>query len=252
MKRKKIVAGNWKMNTNLSEAQDLVKSIQSTLLNFNEIEKIIFPPFPFIKSIKMCLQQDLFFHVGAQNCSAYSSGSYTGDVSASMLNSVGCEYVIIGHSERRQYFHENDAQINLKIEQALLSNLKIIFCVGEQLSDRKNNIHFEVIKIQLTNILDKIPNSKISQLIIAYEPIWAIGSGENASPEIAQEMHVFIRSIVMSIFNYEVSNMISILYGGSCNSSNSKQLFACNDIDGGLIGGASLKADEFCKIINSF
>ena len=252
MNRKKIVAGNWKMNTNFNEALELLNFIQINSTTSPHVEKILFPPFAFIKSIKDALSITNNIKIGAQNCSEFNSGAYTGEVSADMLKSISCDYVLIGHSERRRYFNETSEQFILKIEQALLADLKIIFCFGENLEHRKSNSHFNIVKTQLNEVLSRLPKDKINQLVLAYEPVWAIGTGETASPVQAQEMHLYIRTVIAQMFSEELAQNISILYGGSCNSQNAKELFDCPDVDGGLIGGASLIGPEFCKIINSF
>ena len=252
MNRKKIVAGNWKMNTNFNEALELLNFIQINSSSSPHVEKILFPPFAFIKSIKDALSITNNIKIGAQNCSEFNSGAYTGEVSADMLKSISCDYVLIGHSERRRYFNETSEQIILKIEQALLADLKIIFCFGENLEHRKSNSHFKIVKTQLNEVLSRLPKDKINQLVLAYEPVWAIGTGETALPVQAQEMHLYIRTVIAQMFSEELAQHISILYGGSCNSQNAKELFNCPDVDGGLIGGASLIGPEFCKIINSF
>ena len=252
MNRKKIVAGNWKMNTNFNEALELLNFIQINSSSSPHVEKILFPPFAFIKSIKDALNNTNKIKIGAQNCSEFNSGAYTGEVSADMLKSISCDYVLIGHSERRRYFNETSEQFILKIEQALLADLKIIFCFGENLEHRKSNSHFKIVKTQLNEVLSRLPKDKINQLVLAYEPVWAIGTGETASPVQAQEMHLYIRTVIAQMFSEEFAQHISILYGGSCNSQNAKELFDCPDVDGGLIGGASLIGHEFCKIINSF
>ena len=252
MNRKKIVAGNWKMNTNFNEALELLNFIQINSSSSPHVEKILFPPFAFIKSIKDALSITNNIKIGAQNCSEFNSGAYTGEVSADMLKSISCDYVLIGHSERRRYFNETSEQFILKIEQALLADLKIIFCFGENLEHRKSNSHFNIVKTQLNEVLSRLPKDKINQLVLAYEPVWAIGTGETASPVQAQEMHLYIRTVIAQMFSEELAQNISILYGGSCNSQNVKELFDCPDVDGGLIGGASLIGHEFCKIINSF
>ncbi|MBX3163163.1 MAG: triose-phosphate isomerase [Bacteroidetes bacterium] len=252
MKRKKIVAGNWKMNTTKEEAEKLAASIVQSSQAFQGVEKIVFPPFPFLQAVKTIVNNTANFFVGAQNCNHHDKGAYTGEVSAAMLKSVGCDYVLIGHSERRQYFTEDNIQLLSKTEQALTNNLNVIFCFGEQLNERKNNQHFETVKKQLHGVLNFFPKNKTEQLVLAYEPVWAIGTGETATPAQAQEMHAFIRKTVAEIFSQEITEQISILYGGSCNAQNAPELFSCPDVDGGLIGGASLNADEFCKIIGSF
>ncbi len=252
MNRKKIVAGNWKMNTNLNEALELMNFIQNNSVSSSQVEKILFPPFAFIKSIKDALSIINKIKIGAQNCSEYNFGAYTGEISANMLKSISCDYVLIGHSERRRYFNETSKQFSLKIEQALKADLKIIFCVGENLEQRKSNSHFNIVKTQLNEVLSHVPKDKINKLVLAYEPVWAIGTGETASPLLAQEMHLYLRNVISQIFSEDLAQNISILYGGSCNSQNAKELFDCPDVDGGLIGGASLIGHEFCKIINSF
>jgi triosephosphate isomerase (TIM) len=252
MSRKKIVAGNWKMNINLIESTDLIKKIIAESEKNNLVEKIVFPSFPFLKSANDLLSNAVNFFVGAQNCSEHGEGAYTGEVSCNMLKSVGCKYVLVGHSERRLYFTESNEQLALKINQALTNQLKVIFCIGERLSERKQDLHFETVKKQLHDVLIHFPKDKISNLVIAYEPVWAIGTGETATPKQAQEMHACIRNTLAEIFSEKTASEISILYGGSCNAQNAPELFACADVDGGLIGGASLKSTEFCKIINSF
>lgn len=252
MNRKKIVAGNWKMNTTYGESIDLVKAILSNTKQVTGVERIVFPPFPFLKAVSDALQGETGFYAGAQNCSEHAKGAYTGEISAAMLKSVGCNYVLVGHSERREYFDENAVQFLQKIKLARANGLKIIFCFGESLGERKNRTHFETVKKQLHDVLEDFPEDQINQLVLAYEPVWAIGTGETASPDQAQEMHAFIRNTIAGIFSEKISSEISILYGGSCNAQNAPELFACPDVDGGLIGGASLKAEDFCKIINSF
>ena len=246
--RSKIVAGNWKMNKTLSEAIELVSAIAKNPGD-KSVTKIIFPPFPFISALTNFIGATGSFHTGAQNCSEHASGAFTGEVSAAMLKSVGCKYVLVGHSERRQYFGETNATSAKKIKLALDNGLKVIYCVGETLSERKANTHFDVVKTQLAEALQNIPAENI---VIAYEPVWAIGTGETATQAQAQEMHAFIRESLKKIFNAEAAENTSILYGGSCNAQNAAELFVCPDIDGGLIGGASLKAEDFSKIIRSF
>jgi triosephosphate isomerase (TIM) len=249
MGRKKIVAGNWKMNTTLNEALDLASGIKNTPKN---TEVIIFPPFPFLKTIIDSFKTSNGFYVGAQNCNANPKGAFTGEVSAPMLSSIGCDYVMVGHSERRNYFKETNEELMAKINQALQHHLKVIFCFGEQLHERKSNQHFNTVETQLTEVLKHFPLDKISNLVLAYEPVWAIGTGETASPQQAQEMHAFIRKVMTNLFSAAIANDTSILYGGSCNAQNARELFACEDVDGGLIGGASLKIEDFTTIIHAF
>jgi len=252
MSRKKIVAGNWKMNTSLNEAVELVQQIIKLTDKTSEVEKIVFPPFPFITSVNQILTVTPNFEIGAQNCSEFKNGAYTGEVSANMLQSIGCNYVLVGHSERRQYFNETNEQLILKIKNALASNLKVIFCFGEKLEQRKSNIHFETVKQQLTEVLSIFSETELLSVILAYEPVWAIGTGETATPEQAEEMHAYVRTVITLMFSKAIADNISILYGGSCNAQNAKQLFACPNVDGGLIGGASLKAEDFNTISQSF
>ena len=252
MERKKIVAGNWKMNTTLSEAMFLMDAILKSTNTSSDVVKIIIPPFPYLTSISSKIGEKEHFFLGAQNCHSKSHGAFTGEVSASMLQSVGCQYVLVGHSERRTYFNETTNDFVLKIKEALSSNLIPIFCIGETLEERKANNHFQIITHQLTSVLTQFTNQEFSKFIIAYEPVWAIGTGETATAQQAQEMDHFIRSQIGDVFDSEIATEVPILYGGSCNPKNANELFACKDVDGGLIGGASLKADDFCKIIESF
>jgi triosephosphate isomerase len=250
--RKKIVAGNWKMNSTLNESVDLVESIIRYLKVDPEVEKIVFPPFTSLEAVNNFLAMEDHFVTGAQNCSEFAKGAYTGEISAAMLNAVGCNYVLVGHSERRIYFNESNKQLILKIEQALIHDLKVIFCFGEHLVDRRNNRYFETIESQLKDVLTGLSPDRADQLVLAYEPVWAIGTGETATPEQAQEIHAFVRKIITQIFNEQIALEMPILYGGSCNAQNARALFACADVDGGLIGGASLNAEDFCKITESF
>jgi triosephosphate isomerase len=245
--RDKIVAGNWKMNKNLEEALHLVGELDS--LKFDSaVKMIVFPPFPFINAIVGNSKTI----VGAQNCATQENGAYTGEVSAAMLKSVGAQYVIVGHSERRSYFNEKNKELAEKINQCLTNNLTPIYCCGELLEEREFNNHFAIIQSQIAEGLFHLSEEQLLKCIIAYEPVWAIGTGVTASPEQAQEIHAFIRSIVAEKYSLETANNISILYGGSCNPKNAKELFALPDVDGGLIGGASLKAEDFIAIANSF
>jgi triosephosphate isomerase len=252
MNRRKIVAGNWKMNCNWVEAFDLVTAIKEQAANTAGVEKIIFPAFPFLQMANVILNDAPGFFSGAQNCSEHAKGAYTGDVSAAMIRSAGCQYVLVGHSERRQYYKETHEQLIAKIKEALAHHLNIIFCFGEQLSERKNNTHFATVKQQLHDVIKHFPEETVKQFILAYEPVWAIGTGETATPQQAQEMHAFIRKTLSEFFSEATAQSMPVLYGGSCNAQNAKELFACADVDGGLIGGASLKAEDFCKIITSF
>lgn len=249
--RKKIVAGNWKMNLNHSEATELINSISQHLTNDHQNRHIwIFPPFPFLTdAVKETT--DTPIRVGAQNCSMYTSGAYTGEVAASMIASCNAELVLVGHSERRQYFNENNLILTEKINQALSNKLTPVYCVGETLEERKSGKVEEVIEAQLVQALYHLPAEKLQQVVIAYEPVWAIGTGETASPNQAQEVHAFIRKVIAHQYGENTANEISILYGGSVKPANAEELFAMNDIDGGLIGGASLKATDFIAIFNA-
>lgn len=251
--RTKIVAGNWKMNTLPSEGNELAKSINdfmiSSQLNDN-VKVVLGVPFTHIDRISMMINHEKL-SLSAQNCCMHSSGAYTGEISAKMIKSLNCNYVIIGHSERRQYFGDTDEVIAAKLEQCYENNLIPILCCGEKLEEREDENHFNIVKYQLVNALAKVDAQKITNTVIAYEPVWAIGTGKTASPQQAQEMHEFIRLIIKELYGESISKNISILYGGSVNSANAVELFSCLDIDGGLVGGASLKADEFVKIIKS-
>lgn len=252
MKRNKIVAANWKMNTLHSEAVSLAGDILAKTLKVREVKKIIFPPFPFINDVAILLQETEGFGTGAQNCSQYEKGAYTGEVSAAMLKSVGAGFVLVGHSERRLLFNESPDILLAKLQTALQSDLTVVYCFGEQLNERKSGIQHQVVKQQLSEVLGSLSKTQMNQLVLAYEPVWAIGTGETANPQQAQDMHAFVRQCLEDLFGKEISDQTSILYGGSCNAQNARELFACRDVDGGLIGGASLKADEFAAIVNSF
>jgi triosephosphate isomerase len=190
--------------------------------------------------------------LGAQNCSEKESGAYTGEISASMIKSTGADYVILGHSERRSYYNDYDELINEKIKAALKNELQVIFCCGEKLDDREKGSHFDIVRTQVEKGLSGITENNMSQIIIAYEPVWAIGTGVTASSDQAQEMHAYIRGLIADLYGKATSENTSILYGGSCKPANSVELFSMEDVDGGLIGGASLKMEDFCKIIDTF
>ncbi len=249
--RKKIVAANWKMNKTLQEGKTLVNSIISGNSNA-DVTKIIFPPSLFVTEFASLLKENTGFFVGAQNCYQTESGAFTGEISASAIASCGATHVIIGHSERRQYFHETAEQLKQKVNLALKHKLVAVYCVGEKLNERQTNHYFTAVKNQLQEVIFHLSVIEIKYIVIAYEPVWAIGTGLTATPEQAQEMHAFIRLAVAEKYGTSIANQISILYGGSCNAKNAKELFACADVDGGLIGGASLIAEEFLQITNSF
>jgi len=250
--RKKIVAANWKMNKTLQEGKTLVKSILSGADDNEAVTKIIFPPSLFITEFISLVKENPTVFVGAQNCYHTESGAYTGEISAPAIASCSATHVIIGHSERRQYFHETSEQLKAKVDLVLKSKLTPIYCVGEKLYERQTNHYFTTVKNQLQEVLFHLSETQIKAVVIAYEPVWAIGTGLTATPEQAQEMHAFIRFAIQEKYNKDIADQISILYGGSCNAKNAKELFACEDVDGGLIGGASLVAEDFLAITNSF
>lgn len=251
--RKKIVAGNWKMNKDLDEGLSLARAVDSFMQasDVKDVEVILCTPFIHLAKLAASLEA-CNLSCGAQDCSDKESGAYTGEVSASMIKSTGSEYVIIGHSERREYHNESDELLNTKTGIALKYNLDVIFCCGEILEQRKKNNHFDIVRKQLGNGLSGIPAGELGNIIIAYEPVWAIGTGRTASAEQAQEMHSYIRSVIRDLYGEKQAGEITILYGGSCKPGNAAELFSMEDVDGGLIGGASLKEDDFCKIIESF
>jgi triosephosphate isomerase len=249
--RRKIVAGNWKMNKSLQEGNSLIDEVLS-LNTSKDVLKIFATPFIHITSAAQKISGKDDFAIAAQNCHHLESGAYTGEVSASMIQSTGAGYVIIGHSERRNYFNEGTQILIQKVNAALNNGLIPIFCVGENLEDRNSNQHLEVVRQQLKEALYHLSPADFGKLILAYEPIWAIGTGMTATSHQAQGMHNFIRSEVNKKYGKDISENISILYGGSCNADNAKELFACIDVDGGLVGGASLKAKDFAAIADSF
>lgn len=252
--RKKIVAGNWKMNTTLDEGLKLASEIVNMAQdeNISDVNVILFPPFIHLNSIHKLISDVDQVHLGAQNCSENESGAYTGDISLGMIQSVGAAYVLIGHSERRQYHQENDDLLGKKVATALKAGITPIFCCGEPLEIRDSGKHFDYVTEQITNSLFDLDKEAFGKIIIAYEPIWAIGTGKTASTAQAQEMHAALRKHIASKYGDTVAKETSILYGGSCNPTNAPELFACEDVDGGLIGGASLKSRSFMDIVNSF
>lgn len=252
MTRIKTLAANWKMNTLLPEALSLAQDIIAKTSASAAVRKIIFPPFPYLQGISALTSAASGFASGAQNCSRYTKGAYTGEVSAQMIASVGATYVLVGHSERRLYFRETAEDLLEKCKQAMQAGLSVVYCLGENLEERRKGRHFEVAAQQLTEVVAKLDLQQTAKLILAYEPVWAIGTGETASPDQAQEMHAFIRSTLKTLHGTEIAAGTSILYGGSCNAGNAAELFACADVDGGLIGGASLRAEEFARIVNAF
>lgn len=250
--RKKIVAANWKMNLNLEEGKDLTEGVLAGLPQLSENKQVVIAPsFIHVTTVAQTLKGKQYIHTGAQNCASEASGAYTGEVAASMLHSAGAAYVIIGHSERREYFKEDSATLVKKIDLALANKLQVIYCCGEALEVRDANGQDAHVEGQIRAELFHLSAEQLKNVVIAYEPIWAIGTGRTASTEQAQEMHAHIRSIIAAQYGQEAANDMSILYGGSCKPSNAGELFACADVDGGLIGGASLKAEEFLGIVKA-
>ena len=248
--RQKIVAGNWKMNKNAEETEDFLNELIDQLPNDIEAQIIVAPTFVNLASAVDHLE---FTNIGvaAQNMHQNESGAFTGEISADMLKSIGINIVILGHSERRAYFHETDTILAQKVTTALQHDMTVIFCFGEELKDRQNKQHFNVVENQLRDGLFHLENKDWEQIVLAYEPVWAIGTGETASPEQAQEMHEFIRETIRKRFGSAIAEEVSILYGGSVKPDNAKEIFSKPDVDGGLIGGAALKADDFAAIVKS-
>jgi triosephosphate isomerase len=251
--RRKIVAGNWKMNKSFPDAEELIAEIADKLelLDTGHQDVILCPPYVYLE-MATDIAEESVFSVGAQNMNENDAGAYTGEISGPMLTSMEVEYCIIGHSERRKYFGEDHALLAKKVDAALRNGIRPIFCCGEMLPEREAERHFEVVTRQLEESLFQLTTKQFQQVVIAYEPVWAIGTGLNATPAQAQEMHAYIRDLIIGKYGIEVSEETSILYGGSCNASNARELFSQADVDGGLIGGASLKVDEFLQIVTSF
>ena len=251
--RKKIVAGNWKMNNTFEEADDLLFELAESIsdLDLDNQEVIVCPPAIYLEmSTDVGIENG--FSVGSQNCSNQEAGAYTGEISAAMLKSLEVKYCLVGHSERRKYNHETHEDLAQKVEQLLSHDISPIFCCGEALEEREAEKHFEVVKAQINDSLFGFSKEEMLNIVVAYEPVWAIGTGKTASSAQAQEMHAFIRSLLSEKYGQDIADEISILYGGSCNPKNAKELFSQTDVDGGLIGGASLKANDFLAIIKSF
>jgi triosephosphate isomerase len=248
--RKNIVAGNWKMNNDLSQTEMLLGELKKET-NSGNAEVIVAPTFvnlyPSFENLK---GTDII--IAAQNMHQNDGGAYTGEISASMLKSVGVTTVILGHSERRAYFHESDELLAEKVNTALANDMRVIFCFGEELADRQSGNQETIVESQLRNALFHLSAAQWSHVVLAYEPVWAIGTGETASPEQAQDMHAFIRKVVSDKYDTAVAENVTILYGGSVKPANAKEIFSKPDVDGGLIGGASLKAKDFFEIVNAF
>ncbi len=252
--RKKIVAGNWKMNMDyqagielLSEAANMIKNELHT-----EVDTVFATPFIHLRSVAQLLKNENKLFLAAQNCHQEKAGAYTGEISASMLHSVGVNYVIIGHSERRNYFKEDHATLAKKVDEAVSNYLMPIFCIGETLEERNANTYFDLLKKQLQESVFHLQENDFKKCVIAYEPVWAIGTGLTANPGQAQEVHAYIRKLIAEQYSENTAALSTILYGGSCNAKNAYDLFSQKDIDGGLIGGASLKSREFADIVCTF
>jgi len=248
--RKKIIAGNWKLNKTCVEAIELVTGLKRKLYNVSDIDIVVCPPYTALSEVYEVLQESNMA-LGAQDLYWEDSGAFTGEISAPLLKDVGVKYVIIGHSERRQFFHETDETVNRKVKAALKWNLTPIVCVGETLAERESNRAFDIIRVQVEESLEGLTPEELEKSVIAYEPVWAIGTGKNATPEQAQEVHKFIRSLLVNLSNEEVAAGIRIQYGGSVKPENTAELMSQPDIDGALVGGASLKEDSFVKIIQN-
>lgn len=251
--RKKIIAGNWKMNKSYDEGMALVSELSNMVKDeyHGSAEVVIIPPALYINSVSRMTADFENISTGAQNCSNHTSGAYTGEISASMVRSCGGKYIIIGHSERRQYFGETNDWLAKKIDAVLAENLNPIYCVGETLDEREGNTHFDVLKTQVSEGLFHLSAEQMDSVVIAYEPVWAIGTGKTASTQQAQEVHAFIRNLVKEKYNATVADNLTIQYGGSVKADNAAELFAAPDIDGALVGGAALQSRSFADIVKA-
>ena len=248
--RKKIVAGNWKMNLTKEQALELTRELVDTLGDLTDHQRVmVCPPSIHLSSVAEVASESKALEVGGQNMHQAESGAYTGEISGAMLKSYGINSVLLGHSERRAYFQENNALLGEKVDAALAAGIEVIYCFGELLEERENEPHFEVVSSQLKEALFQLEASQWKNIVLAYEPIWAIGTGRTASPEQAQEMHAHIRGVLADHYGQECADGVSILYGGSVKPDNAKEIFGKPDVDGGLIGGASLKKDDFMAIV---
>lgn len=251
--KEKLVIGNWKMNKTFEQADDLIGDIFDLLKGFHKTtEVVICPPSLYLElATDYADAEDSNFRIGAQNCSEYKNGAYTGEISAEMLSEMEVEFCIVGHSERRKYFGETDETVAKKVDRLIEQNIIPVVCCGEQLEERKAGKHFEIVEKQVKEALFHLPANHFEHVVIAYEPVWAIGTGETATPAQAEEMHAFIRSLVEKQYGADVAYNLYILYGGSCNPKNALELFSQQDVDGGLIGGASLTASDFVAIVEA-
>lgn len=251
--RKNIVAGNWKMNTTLQEGVKLAQDVDNALKGVEpKCDVIVCVPFTHLASVNGVITNPNKLGLGAENCADHAKGAFTGEVSAAMVASTGAKYVILGHSERRQYYGETSETLREKVALALENGLKPIFCVGEVLEEREAGKHFDVVKSQLVDGLFNLSAEDFAKIIVAYEPVWAIGTGKTATADQAEEIHAYIREVIAEKYGKEVADNTSILYGGSCKPSNAKEIFAKADVDGGLIGGAALKCEDFMGIVTAF
>ena len=248
--RDNIVAGNWKMNNDYSQTKKLINDLKSSKMP-DDVRIMVAPSFTQLSQCKNLLSSTNI-SVVAQNMNANNSGAFTGEISASMLKGIEVNIVIIGHSERRSIFNETDEILKEKVKSALSADMEVIFCFGEELKERKNNDYFKIVNNQLRNVLFDLPESCWKNIILAYEPVWAIGTGETATANQAQEMHLYVRKLIRDNYSEATSENISILYGGSVKPSNAKEIFSGKDVDGGLIGGASLNANDFIEIFSAF
>lgn len=250
--RKMMVAGNWKMNRNLQDGIQLVSDIISGMPELNEQKEVVIcPPYIHLAEVARATEDSSYISTGAQNCHTEKSGAYTGEISAEMVKSTGASYVILGHSERREYFKESDEELATKVDQALANGLKVIFCCGESLDIRDAGTQNDFVAEQINAGIFHLEEARFKNITIAYEPIWAIGTGRTASADQAQDMHANIRSLISNKYGEQTAEDTTILYGGSCKPDNANELFSCADVDGGLIGGASLKAADFHGIIKA-
>ncbi|MBU0605682.1 MAG: triose-phosphate isomerase [Candidatus Omnitrophica bacterium] len=246
--RRVIIAGNWKMFKTINESIEMVNLLKRAVVDINDLEIVICPPFTSLSDVRELIM-DTNIKLGAQDCYWEKEGAFTGEISVSMLKSAGCEYVIVGHSERRQFFGDTNETVNKKAKAALKEGLKPIVCVGEKLSDRQAGKTFDVVKDHVTNSLSGITGEEMLKAVIAYEPVWAIGTGVNATKDEAEEVHKYIRELLKKMYGVEISGSVRIQYGGSVKPDNIRELISEEDVDGALVGGASLKADSFAQII---
>jgi triosephosphate isomerase len=249
--RKLLIAGNWKMNKTVAEALDLVRSLQLELSNVKEVDMVVCPPFTALSEVSKVILDSKNIRLGAQNMSEHNFGAYTGEICAGMLKEFSVRYVILGHSERRQYQKESDALINAKTKAALAAALKPIVCVGETLKEREANVTERVVETQVTGCLEGLTKAQMEETVIAYEPVWAIGTGRNATSEQAQEVHAFVRRKIAALFDDATARRVRVLYGGSVKPANARELMSQPDVDGALVGGASLEARTFADIVKN-